>query len=120
MEENVLGLARDGDIPGWEIPDVFFSFQRHGDAGRLPTVIEHNRTDVHSMFALLETLARIFHALNEKTTPRSTRASFLRSRTISTLRIRPASSRSRLSSTRSYAPTACCSKNTAQRSSAPA
>jgi len=66
MEENVLGLTRDDDIPGWEIPDVFFSFQRHGDAGRLPLVIEHNRIDVHSMFALIETLARIFHALHEK------------------------------------------------------
>ena len=66
MEEKVLGLTREGDIPGWEIPDVFFSFQRHGDPERLPLVIEHNRIDVHSMFALIEFLARVFHALHEK------------------------------------------------------
>lgn len=64
MEENLLGVHRADDIPGWEIPDVFFSFQRYGETGRLPNVIEHNRTDVYSMFTLVESLGRIFHALS--------------------------------------------------------
>ncbi len=64
MEENLLGVRRGDDIPGWEIPDVFFSFQRSGGTGRLPLVIEHNRTDVYSMLMLVESLGRIFHSLS--------------------------------------------------------
>ncbi|HSV97281.1 MAG TPA: ribonuclease H-like domain-containing protein [Spirochaetota bacterium] len=66
MEENLLGVRRGDDIPGWEIPDVFFSFQRHGETGRLPLVIEHNRMDVYSMFMLVESLGRVFRSLSEK------------------------------------------------------
>ncbi|MCU0845269.1 MAG: ribonuclease H-like domain-containing protein [Spirochaetes bacterium] len=63
MEENLLGVLRGDDIPGWEIPDVFFSFQRHGETARLPLVIEHNRMDVYSMFMLVESLGRVFHSV---------------------------------------------------------
>ncbi|HNU90948.1 MAG TPA: ribonuclease H-like domain-containing protein [Spirochaetota bacterium] len=66
MEEGVLGFTRNEDIPGWEIPDVFFAYQRHGETSRLPRVIEHNRADIHSMFLLVEAMGRIFHALHEK------------------------------------------------------
>lgn len=55
LEEAVCGLAREaGDIEGWRIPQVYFSYLREGEAGLLPNVLLHNRRDVVGMAVLLE------------------------------------------------------------------
>jgi uncharacterized protein YprB with RNaseH-like and TPR domain len=66
MEKNILGFERVGDIPGFEIPDVYFSFQKTGDASRIADVIEHNRLDIITMLFLLSSLAKIFAAIDRK------------------------------------------------------
>ena len=53
LEESLLAIHRQGDIPGEEIPAVYFDYLRHGDTTRLKTVFEHNVIDVLSMVALL-------------------------------------------------------------------
>jgi uncharacterized protein len=56
LEEKVLGIQRGLDIPGSEIPEVYFQYLRTGRPGVLPVVFDHNLTDVTS-------LARMWDAL---------------------------------------------------------
>jgi len=56
IEENVLGLERYNDVPGYEIPSRYHRFIRDGNAKPLGPVFYHNRIDILSMV----TLAAIF------------------------------------------------------------
>jgi uncharacterized protein YprB with RNaseH-like and TPR domain len=57
LERHVLGRARSGDVPGWEVPCIYHEFVHTGDARRLMGVIRHNLLDVVSMAELLICLA---------------------------------------------------------------
>ncbi len=65
MEERSLGIFRDDDIPGWLIPDVFFTFQKEGSDPRLEKVIEHNRIDITSMASLLLFIDGIYQLVRD-------------------------------------------------------
>jgi uncharacterized protein YprB with RNaseH-like and TPR domain len=52
LEVALLGLRRHGDIPGDEIPQVYFDWVRRRDARLLAKVFEHNRQDIVSLAAL--------------------------------------------------------------------
>ena len=52
LEQDILGLRRDDDVPGWEIPSRYFSYTRTGDARGLVAVLEHNRLDLLSLAAI--------------------------------------------------------------------
>ncbi len=66
IEKYVLGYERVDDTPGWMVPEIYFSYQKNGDASRLPGVIEHNRYDIFSMFVLIQILAEIFNNIAER------------------------------------------------------
>ena len=53
LERDVLGVVREDDVPGWEIPARFFAYLRDRQPGRLRPVFAHNRDDVLSLVALL-------------------------------------------------------------------
>lgn len=54
LEEHVLGFARSSDeVPGYEIPWLYFDYLRTGDARPLEGVFYHNAMDVVAMSALL-------------------------------------------------------------------
>ena len=54
LEEHVLGLKRTSEeVPGYEIPFLYFDFLRTGDARPLAGVFYHNAMDVVTMAALL-------------------------------------------------------------------
>ena len=54
LEENILGLARSTEeVPGYEIPWLYFDYLRTGDARPLGGVFYHNAMDVVAMAALL-------------------------------------------------------------------
>ncbi len=53
LEREVLGLAREDDVPGALIPALYFDFLRSRRAGPLVRVFAHNRDDVLSLVALL-------------------------------------------------------------------
>jgi uncharacterized protein len=54
LEEHVLGLKRSTDeVPGYEIPWLYFDYLRTGDARPLAGVFYHNAMDVVAMAALL-------------------------------------------------------------------
>jgi hypothetical protein len=45
-------VRRHGDIPGADIPQVYFDYVRSGDARVMARVFEHNRLDILSLAAL--------------------------------------------------------------------
>jgi hypothetical protein len=54
LEENVLGMTRASEeVPGYEIPWLYFDYLRTGDARPLAGVFYHNAMDVVAMAALL-------------------------------------------------------------------
>ena len=54
LEENILGLKRSTEeVPGYEIPWLYFDYLRTGDARPLAGVFYHNAMDVVAMAALL-------------------------------------------------------------------
>jgi uncharacterized protein YprB with RNaseH-like and TPR domain len=62
IERQVLGHAREGDVPGFEIPARYFNYVRSGDARPLEPVLEHNRLD---LLALAMLTARAAQLLDE-------------------------------------------------------
>ncbi|MFW6364856.1 MAG: ribonuclease H-like domain-containing protein [Spirochaetota bacterium] len=65
LEKNVLGFIRNNDTPGWMVPEIFFTYQKDGDASRIPGIINHNRYDIYSMYLLLQVLASIFKNISK-------------------------------------------------------
>ena len=59
LEQHLLTLTREGDIPGEEIPAVYFDFLRRGETARLKQVFEHNCLDLLTMAALLGLMGKI-------------------------------------------------------------
>lgn len=60
LEIHILDAVRtEEDVPGWLIPDVFFSYLRSGDARPLKGIFYHNAMDVLAMAALLNHMSQI-------------------------------------------------------------
>ena len=60
LEERVLGVHRENDLPGSEAPERFFRYLQSGDFSLLEDVIAHNLQDVVTLAALLVKLANLF------------------------------------------------------------
>lgn len=60
LEAQVLGHVRIGDIPGDQIPELYFRYLRTGDGALVTPVLEHNAHDMVLLAALLGLLARQF------------------------------------------------------------
>jgi uncharacterized protein YprB with RNaseH-like and TPR domain len=52
LEVELLNLRRVGDIPGEQIPGIYFDWVRRRDARALARVFDHNRQDILSLAAL--------------------------------------------------------------------
>ncbi len=52
LESALLGVQRGGDIPGSQIPGLYFDYVRRRDARAMAAVFKHNRIDVLSLAAL--------------------------------------------------------------------
>lgn len=63
LEEQVLGLVRQHDVPGSDIPQRYFDWLRGGDARLLKGVFEHNRLDIISLAALMGHLTALIQSL---------------------------------------------------------
>jgi hypothetical protein len=59
LEESLLGYAREGDVPGWEIPQRYFDYVRRGDPAPLEPVLLHNRLDLVSLAAITARAQRL-------------------------------------------------------------
>jgi len=58
LEKEVLGISREGDVAGSEIPGIYFDYLRTGDAQGLQPVFYHNALDIVTLAALSAELAR--------------------------------------------------------------
>jgi len=58
LESAVLGIGRQGDVPGSEIPGIYFDYLRTGDARGLQPVFYHNALDIMTLAAVTVELAR--------------------------------------------------------------
>lgn len=56
LERHVLGIVRQGDVGGWEIPGRYFRYLRERDARPLAPVLQHNLDDVLGLLALTSRL----------------------------------------------------------------
>ncbi len=59
LEGALCGVAREGDVPGFEIPARYFRYVRSGDARPLEAVFEHNRLDLLSLALLTARAAQL-------------------------------------------------------------
>jgi uncharacterized protein YprB with RNaseH-like and TPR domain len=60
LEEHILQAPRSAEeVPGYEIPWLYFDFLRTGDAAPLKGVFYHNAMDIVAMAALLSLTARM-------------------------------------------------------------
>jgi len=65
LERDILGLSRQDDVPGWEIPTRYFGYARTGDASGLEAVLEHNRLDLLSLGAVAALILEMVTAGSE-------------------------------------------------------
>jgi uncharacterized protein len=59
LEKEILGVAREGDVSGAEIPGIYFDYLRVGDARGLQPVFYHNALDIVSLAVLTAELAQV-------------------------------------------------------------
>ncbi len=52
LEEQILGVEREGDVPGHLIPEIYFSYLRSQEASRLRPVFDHNAMDILTLACL--------------------------------------------------------------------
>lgn len=69
LEAQVLGMKREHDIDGAEIPQRFWDFVRLADGGALAPVIEHNANDLIALAAIVATLADRYEELSPEHEP---------------------------------------------------
>ncbi len=60
LEREVLGLERGEDVPGSDIPGIWFEYLRRGDHPLMGAVMAHNASDVSSLAALVSRIAQSF------------------------------------------------------------
>lgn len=60
LEERVLGIHREGDLPGSEVPQRYFDFLKTGDMSLVEDILAHNRQDIVTLGRLLAVLAQAF------------------------------------------------------------
>ena len=66
LEKNILGFERIDDIPGFLIPDVYFTFQRTGATDRIASVAEHNAVDIVSMIRVFGIVSSIYESASKR------------------------------------------------------
>ncbi|MFW6238381.1 MAG: ribonuclease H-like domain-containing protein [Halanaerobiales bacterium] len=59
LESHVLGVKRKEDIPGSEVPQVYFDYLNRGETGKLREVFEHNLVDIISLVTLFTHLISV-------------------------------------------------------------
>ncbi len=62
LESHVLGVERQGDIPGALIPQCYFDYLRSGDASKLAAVFHHNVLDIVSLACINSVLLAVLAA----------------------------------------------------------
>ncbi len=59
LESRVLGVSRDADVPGYEVPARYFAYLRERQISAIAPVLAHNRQDLLSLMQLASHLDRL-------------------------------------------------------------
>ena len=62
LENQILGVERQGDLPGELIPYVYFEYLRRHEIFRLLPIFHHNATDILTLACLTAIVPRAFRA----------------------------------------------------------
>jgi uncharacterized protein YprB with RNaseH-like and TPR domain len=62
LENRILGVERQGDLPGELIPYVYFEYLRSGEAFRLVPIFHHNALDILTLACLTAIVPRPFQS----------------------------------------------------------
>lgn len=60
LEEHVLGVTREGDLPGELIPQTYFQYLKNRDFEPVRHIMAHNRQDILSLAQLFFFLCRLY------------------------------------------------------------
>ena len=60
LEGALAGVTRQGDVPAYLIPEMYFRYLRTSDPTPLKDVFYHNQLDILSMVALLDVMLMLF------------------------------------------------------------
>ncbi len=60
LEPTILGLHRQGDVPSYLVPQIYFDYLRYGRVDPLRGVFYHNAQDILSLVALFALSCRVF------------------------------------------------------------
>ncbi len=60
IENSILGIHRVGDIPGIEIPDIYFNYLKKGHDNRIAGVFRHHLQDIKSLAGLLAHMEKLW------------------------------------------------------------
>jgi uncharacterized protein YprB with RNaseH-like and TPR domain len=66
LEQQVLGVYREGDLPGELIPYVYFDYLRSHEAQRLVPIFHHNAIDILTLACLTAIVPAAFRNKNAK------------------------------------------------------
>lgn len=67
LESAILGIDRQGDVDGADIPGIYFDYLRSGDARGLQPVFFHNALDIITLAALAVEMSAILTDAGEAT-----------------------------------------------------
>ncbi len=62
LEKATLGIHREGDLPGSQVPERFFAYLKSGDKSLLDDVLAHNAQDIRTLAVLLARLSSVYAA----------------------------------------------------------
>jgi hypothetical protein len=60
IEQTILGINRETDLPGELVPEFYYEYLRTGNAGFLKPIVDHNRQDVISLVNVLSGLTELW------------------------------------------------------------
>ncbi|MCK5197291.1 MAG: ribonuclease H-like domain-containing protein, partial [Spirochaetales bacterium] len=60
IESNILGIHRIDDVPGIEVPDIYFDYLKNGQETRLAGVFKHHLQDIKSLAGLLAHMEKLW------------------------------------------------------------
>ena len=62
VENEILGFYRsEEEVPGWMAPELYFQYQKTGDASGVVPVFYHNAMDILTLGVLLRVVAQLVH-----------------------------------------------------------
>lgn len=71
LEEQILGVYREGDLPGELIPYVYFEYLRSLEAERLVPIFHHNAMDILTLACLTAIVPAAFRSVDSESLARA-------------------------------------------------